>query len=366
MSLVRFVRSPADRALARKLRVALRNYNFQRFGRDPDGEEDPRLDGRTLCAFHRRVLIGTIDVHWGGDADMPPDKFDLHRCEDITRGAAPETIVVLDEPMIHPEHREEPIDVELKEGAARFALRKRARFVFSASDPSEVPVHQALGFRVCGPPGANRRSSNLVPIVLDLADLTHLESVRSPLAGLAAKVAEEGFLGDERAPAAAPANATYDDATDVELDQNAVWRHIFQLRRDARRSGAAFLSHIEKSELSGLLYGSHLMTYDKGDKLIRQGDQGRELFLILEGEVAAMKDRKILAFLTAGDVVGEIGFLLETQRTSDVVAFSSVRALKISASHLDDLLEKDATLAAHMSLGIAKALCRKLARANAG
>lgn len=356
MSMIRFVRSPSDRKVALRLRRQIREHNITRFGRDVGGEEDPDLDGRTLCAFAKRGLIGTMDVHWGADAETAEEKFTTHRVDELLGDAPRAAAVMLDPAMVHPDHEDEPVAIELIEGAARFALRQRARFVFTRAAPTDVPIHQALGFRLVG-----HGAGGAVPMLLDLSEVTHLHRVRSPLAALAEQVSPQGFIGS---------GAQVDEAVAAdegeELDQRAVWRTIFKLRRDARDNGAAFLSHIEKSELSGLLLGSHVIEYKKGDKLIRKGEVGRELFLILDGEVAAMLDMKIVAFLGAGDVIGEIGFLLEAERTTNVVAFTPVKALRISAGRIDELMSEDPKLAAHLSLGIAKALCRKLMRTTAG
>ena len=61
MSLIRFVRSSSDRAAARRLRQIIREHNYLRFGRDPDGDDDPEMDGRTLCAFARPPPSSTFD-----------------------------------------------------------------------------------------------------------------------------------------------------------------------------------------------------------------------------------------------------------------------------------------------------------------
>ena len=358
MSLVRFAETPRDVSGARKLRTLIRRHNLQQFGVDVDGAQDPELDGRTLCAFDaHRVLVGTIDVHWGGDADMPDKKLTTFRAEEVTRGAERESIVVLDEPMIHPDFKNEPIGLELKEGAARFALRSGARFVFSSSVPGEVAVHEALGFVVCGRRWAGMPTEEHVPVLLDLADIALLKRVRSPLVALA----ESKNMGStERA--VLPARG--DDVAE-ELDPGAVWRILFRLVRDARQSGAEFLSDIEKTELGELFRGAHVHTFPQGDFIIRQRDRGRDLFLLLQGDVVAKRDTAVLGYASPGDVVGEMGFLREAERKADVVAMTNVRALRISARHLDQLMQRDMALAAKLSLAISRALCRKLERTNA-
>jgi CRP-like cAMP-binding protein len=353
MSMIRFARTALDHAAARKLRNQIRRYNLEHFGTDIDGAMDPELDGRTLCAFQARDLIGSIDVHWGGDPEISLDKMEAYDVFRVTGGAEPGQSVVLDEPMIHPDWKAEPIGLELKEGAARFALRSGARWVFSSSDPDEIAVHEALGFQVCGASGKGMPSLDHVPLVIDLHDVDHLRSVKSPLTALASRAVQRDALLPK----------SHD--VDMELDGDAVWRRIFKLRREALASGKAFLRHIERSELGDLFRGAHVATFAPGEHLIRNKEKGRDLFVILQGHVTAMKDGKTLGHVSAGDVVGEMGFLREAVRQADVVAHNRVVALRINAEHLDHLTRTDLRLAAHLSLGIAEALCRKLEHANA-
>ncbi len=65
---------------------------------------------------------------------------------------------------------------------------------------------------------------------------------------------------------------------------------------------------------------------------------------------------------TSGTVLGEVGFVLNSERTCDIVAASSdVRVLRLRADRLDQLLEEDPRLAAQVLYGLSKALCRRLA-----
>ena len=87
--------------------------------------------------------------------------------------------------MVHPEYGTYPVSIELKEAATRFALRQRARYVFSACHPTESSIHTALGFRAASAPTASRVWGARLPLVLDLADVDFLRQVRAPFADAA-------------------------------------------------------------------------------------------------------------------------------------------------------------------------------------
>ena len=91
---------------------------------------------------------------------------------------------------------------------------------------------------------------------------------------------------------------------------------------------------------SALLALMVLREFGAGQHLIRQGDPGDCLLVILSGTAeafirhAASRQMKVGEF-GPGDVVGEIGPLTGEARTADVVAGTTVRALRLSVADFD-------------------------------
>jgi CRP-like cAMP-binding protein len=86
-----------------------------------------------------------------------------------------------------------------------------------------------------------------------------------------------------------------------------------------------------------LLASMHLREYAQGEHLIREGEPGDHLLLIISGSAAAFIhpppiDRTAVGEFGPGDVVGEIGLLTGEPRTADVVARTAVRALSLSVN----------------------------------
>jgi CRP/FNR family transcriptional regulator, cyclic AMP receptor protein len=70
--------------------------------------------------------------------------------------------------------------------------------------------------------------------------------------------------------------------------------------------------------------------------------------------------------LGPGDVFGEMAFLLELPRQSDVYAATpSVRILSLSDGTLHKLMAEEPILAAKLLLNISRMLCGRLIKANA-
>jgi hypothetical protein len=82
-------------------------------------------------------------------------------------------------------------------------------------------------------------------------------------------------------------------------------------------------------------------TYQAGDALLRQGDPGDALLVLLEGSARArLRDEHgshWVGRFTSGDVVGEMALVTREPRTADVIAESPVRVLLLPTATFDRL-----------------------------
>lgn len=77
----------------------------------------------------------------------------------------------------------------------------------------------------------------------------------------------------------------------------------------------------------------------QGKEMTRQGERGREFFVLLEGEADVTKDGRSVNQLGAGDFFGEIALVSDSPRTATVTASSPVRALVITDRSFKRLLK---------------------------
>ena len=75
---------------------------------------------------------------------------------------------------------------------------------------------------------------------------------------------------------------------------------------------------------------------DAGETLVEQGDEGRELFLILDGIVDVEVDGEEVAELGPGTLLGEMALLEGGKRTASVYATTQVRAVVIPPESVDE------------------------------
>lgn len=95
----------------------------------------------------------------------------------------------------------------------------------------------------------------------------------------------------------------------------------------------------------------------EGKELTREGDRGREFFVLLEGEADVTKGAQSVNRLTRGDFFGEIALVTHMPRTASVTARGDVRVLVITERDFNSLLKRSPEI----SRGIAEALAERIA-----
>jgi CRP-like cAMP-binding protein len=105
---------------------------------------------------------------------------------------------------------------------------------------------------------------------------------------------------------------------------------------------------------------SNIIQCAAGDRVLKKGGVARNLFVVLDGNLEARDGDRLLRVMSAGDVFGEIAFLLEQPRTADVYAATDARILSLSESTLRELIAKKPTIAAKLLLNVSKILAMRL------
>jgi CRP/FNR family cyclic AMP-dependent transcriptional regulator len=85
-----------------------------------------------------------------------------------------------------------------------------------------------------------------------------------------------------------------------------------------------------KAELREVAISSDEIDLPAGRVLTREGQRGREFFVLVTGTAEVTKNGKTLANLHSGDWFGEIALLTHTPRTATVTATSAVQVLVLT------------------------------------
>jgi len=131
-------------------------------------------------------------------------------------------------------------------------------------------------------------------------------------------------------------------------------RHNLPASSDSTSTLNPFMADIRPEALSLLLEDARRIALNEGETLIRQGDEGDSMYLVLDGELAVLvafnpkKPATLVRMLGEGDIVGEIAFLEGTPRTATVVAHTAAHVLRLSHKHVLKCLLDHPEVGAHL------------------
>jgi CRP-like cAMP-binding protein len=93
-----------------------------------------------------------------------------------------------------------------------------------------------------------------------------------------------------------------------------------------------------------------------GKVLIREGERGREFFVLLEGSAEVTKDGRRVNTLAPGDFFGEIALISNSPRTATVTATSPVHTLVITDRSFRRLLDDQPEIQRKVLVALAERL----------
>jgi CRP/FNR family transcriptional regulator, cyclic AMP receptor protein len=103
---------------------------------------------------------------------------------------------------------------------------------------------------------------------------------------------------------------------------------------------APLFAALSRQELGELAKVTEDLEVEEGKTLTREGDLGREFFVIVEGDVSVMQDGNEIRRLGAGDFFGEIALIYDNaRRTATVTAASPLRFFVLTRQSFRSLLE---------------------------
>jgi CRP/FNR family transcriptional regulator, cyclic AMP receptor protein len=115
-------------------------------------------------------------------------------------------------------------------------------------------------------------------------------------------------------------------------------------------------SQCSKRELAQIAGLADEIDLREGKVLIREGERGREFFVLLEGSAEVTKDGRRINTLRAGDFFGEIALVSNSPRTATVAAISPVHTLVITDRSFRRLLDEQPEIQRKVLVALAERL----------
>ncbi|MCZ6529099.1 MAG: cyclic nucleotide-binding domain-containing protein, partial [Chloroflexi bacterium] len=119
---------------------------------------------------------------------------------------------------------------------------------------------------------------------------------------------------------------------------------------------------LPESELRELAGGLLPMEMEQGSLVFREGDKGRECYIVVEGQVEIIKslgtpDERLLGVREPGETIGEMSlFSKDHQRTASVRARTPLKLLVMKRDDLEDLLRMQPDLAFNLVATLSRRL----------
>jgi hypothetical protein len=316
---------------------------------------------RIFYAAQDGRVVGTARFSWGGDAPFTERLVEHYQLAPFLKELPREAIAVGERGMVVPEMRGSEIFKQLGHETRRFLNAKRVQLMFGACEPHLLPLYIGNGARTFAEKNINSTESGyLIPIVSVLEDIEYLRRIGSPEAEFA-----EDFGDDARIPDCVDRLITRSGSVVSQrvVASGAYRGEINEALSELAENQYSALDDLTEDEMLRCLGRSNIIECRAGDRLLKKGGMARNMFVVLEGTLEVRDGNQLLRVLSAGDVFGEVAFLLERPRSADIFAATDgVRVLSLSEGTLRGLIESDPAFAAQLLLNISKILCLRLVK----
>jgi CRP/FNR family cyclic AMP-dependent transcriptional regulator len=125
-------------------------------------------------------------------------------------------------------------------------------------------------------------------------------------------------------------------------------------------SSVPLFSGLKKKQLQEIANAGKELSYQPGDKIVQEGENGVGFYLVLEGKVEVRRRGKVLSSMNSGQFFGEMSLLDDRPRSADVVALEPTRCFGFTPWSFSSLVHTNP----EMSFNMMKELVRRLRSTN--
>jgi CRP/FNR family transcriptional regulator, cyclic AMP receptor protein len=119
-------------------------------------------------------------------------------------------------------------------------------------------------------------------------------------------------------------------------------------------------SRLSKKGLEDVAHIADELDLPAGKVLAKQGDRGREFFVLLEGEAEVTQGNRRINTMKKGDFFGEIALVTKMPRTATVTTTRDVRVLVITERDFAALLKRSPQIGQNVAHALAERLAPEL------
>ena len=132
-----------------------------------------------------------------------------------------------------------------------------------------------------------------------------------------------------------------------EGEQDAARAKKLALKREALANMPLF-ARLSERELLRVMQSVEPRDYEDGAIVMREGDKGDELFIVLDGTVRVSRGEQILTRLGPGEHFGEMALIRSVPRSATITAEGSASLIAIRRADFFEILRKEHEIAVKM------------------
>jgi predicted GNAT family N-acyltransferase len=360
---IRFADEPADKQSVFRLRYEIYVEEMDRYRSISDEGnrvmiEDVDALSRFLIAEEDGQIVGAMRWTWGGDHPFTERHIEQYFLQPFLDHMPAEQLIVGERFMVTKELRGSNLLFQMLCRYLEFCNDHRIQLVFGDCEPHLLNLYVGLGFRPYSDKNINSTETGyLIPLILVPEDVDYMNGIGSPLAGYL-----KDFGGDKRIPT----------SLEEQLKRSAVkcarlvpskdyWGEIHDALFLAGQKRPTLFDGLPDKSVKLFLEKSNVIDCKVGDRVLKKGNVAQNMFVVLSGVLEVRDGNDVVAYLSPGDILGEVAFLLHTPRTADVYAVTTnTRLLSLSESTVRERIDDDPEIAATVLLNLSKMLCQKL------
>ena len=346
-------------AAVQRLRYSVYVEELGRY-RDAVGAGDGRFaesEDENSWLFYARdgdQVIAATRTTWGGDG-FSARQIDQYQLAPFLEQIPVELMAVGERNSVLSGYRGTGVFDELMNYGRAFTATYDLRLVFGCCEPHLLSLFLKMGCRPYAEHNINSESAGyLIPIISFVPDVDGLRGVGSAkttadLPECVARVLTRG--GSVR--------------SQVLSDADEYWSEVRRTLDALQAQQISAFDGFTDDEAQRCIARSSIVECAAGDRVLKRGGSAHNIFVVLDGTLEVRDDDRIVGVLSAGDVFGEMAFLLERPRAFDVdAATDGTRVLSLSEGALRRMIAEDASVAAKLLFNVAKMLCVRLIQAD--
>ena len=317
-------------------------------------------DAHLLYAEDQGQIVGTVRLNCRSKKKFPDvweQRYDLEKF-------APsfgDHISMTSRMMVAKDYRGSSVPAALV-GAVYSAGREMgSKFDFCNCAPSLLEFYEQIGFRRFTDGFMDEDNGYHVPLVMLVRDTQYLRQVRSPLYRVARNFEHEPETG-EWFQKTFPSHAGIANSRSRNTDE--FWKQLSDQLAAPPAECIPLFESLSDEEVSGFLRSGTVLSLQPGDRIIRQGDVGDEMYIILSGVAEAVsrkeEQKHSLAIMSKGQIFGEVAFISTAVRSADVNALTEMQVLIISKGFLTRAMRKQPEISAKVLFNLSLILAQRL------